>query len=281
MGHGSIRVGGFELRYTVEGEGNPAIVVGSSVYYPRTFSQNLRQHLKLICMDHRGFGKALEPFTTADFELDVLVDDIEALRQSLGLGQIIIVGHSGQGYMALAYARKYPQHVSHIILIGMSPDSSLASFQAADQYLDESVAPERKALLAENMARLNAEIEADPSSAFITRSLLSAPRIWYDYTYDSAWLWQGVDVIPEMFDYVWGHLFRDYDITGFVGELQQPVLVMLGRYDYWNPPHLWEAVRPHFRDLRIRVFEQSGHTPQLEQPDDFNRELLAWLAQKS
>lgn len=56
-----------------------------------------------------------------------------------------------------------------------------------------------------------------------------------------------------------------------------PVFLALGRYDYWNPPYLWNAVRMLFSDLTIKVFEKSGHTPQLEQPKDFNRELLNWL----
>ena len=56
-----------------------------------------------------------------------------------------------------------------------------------------------------------------------------------------------------------------------------PVFVALGRYDYWNPPHLWETYRQYFSDLTIRVFEKSGHTPQFEQKNDFDRELLDWV----
>ena len=86
-----------------------------------------------------------------------------------------------------------------------------------------------------------------------------------------------MDVIPEMFDYVWGSLFKTLDITEGLAALDVPVFVGLGRYDYWNPPHLWDAVRGHFRRLRLRIFERSGHTPQLEEADAFDRELLAWL----
>ncbi len=42
---GIIEIDGFKLRYAIEGSGKPALVIGSAIYYPRTFSQNLRNHL--------------------------------------------------------------------------------------------------------------------------------------------------------------------------------------------------------------------------------------------
>ena len=43
---GIIDAGGFKLRYRIEGAGIPAIVIGSARYYPRVFSQHLREHLR-------------------------------------------------------------------------------------------------------------------------------------------------------------------------------------------------------------------------------------------
>lgn len=48
---GSIYREGFELRYCVEGSGLPAIVIGSSIFYPRSFSENLRKHLRMAFID--------------------------------------------------------------------------------------------------------------------------------------------------------------------------------------------------------------------------------------
>lgn len=275
----NITIDGFQLNYLIEGKGMPAIVVGSSIYYPRTFSQHLRSKLQMIFMDHRGFGKALKPFDNSSFEVDVLVDDIEALRQKLGLDKIVIIGHSGHAFMALEYAKKYQTHVSHVVLIATSPNASSESFAAADQYFTESVCPKRKAQYEKNMQQLKRDIQADPKNSFIYYSLRSGPRMWYDYTYDATHLWQGVKVIPEMFDYVWGELFKTIDITKGLDKLTKPVLLMLGRYDYWNPPHLWEPLRSKFKNLSIRVFEKSGHIPQLEEAELFDNELLYGLGQ--
>ncbi|HLB41616.1 MAG TPA: alpha/beta hydrolase [Gammaproteobacteria bacterium] len=273
---GTLEREGFELGYCIEGTGIPTIVIGSSIYYPRTFSKNLEKKLQMVFMDHRGFGKALAPFTNASFELDILIDDIEALRQKLNLNQIAIIGHSGHAFIALEYAKKYPEHISHVVLIATSPSGN--TFVASDQYFAESVCPERKTLYEKNMHHLKNEIDANPDKRFIFYSLRSGPRIWYDYQYDAANLWENVTVIPEMFDYVWGSLFKNIDITKNLENFNKPVLLMLGRYDYWNPPHLWEPLRSKFKNLTIRVFERSGHTPQLEEAALFDNELLNWLS---
>lgn len=277
--NGVLNVGGFSLPYRIEGRGPAVIVIGDTHYYPRTFSAALRQRLRLIFTCHRGFGRATQPFTNADFELDVLADDIETLRRELDLERLIVLGHSGHGHMALTYAKCYPQHVAGVVVLAMSPDSSPASFAAADRYLEESVCPERKKALADSMAQLEADIQADPDRRFIHYSLRSGPRIWFDHSFDAAPLWRDVEVIPQMFDYVWGTLLPRAEIGAGLDRLTMPVFLGLGRYDYWNPPHLWEPARGQFGDLRVRVFEHSGHTPQLEEPAHFDRELLEWIDQ--
>ena len=80
------------------------------------------------------------------------------------------------------------------------------------------------------------------------------------------------------FDHLWGEVFRDIDITAGLEGLDIPVLLALGRCDYLvAPDHAWDAYRPAFHDLTIRVFENSGHTPQLEEAALFDATLLAFL----
>ncbi len=45
-----------------------------------------------------------------------MVDDIETVRIALGLGRMSLLGHSCGGVLAQAYALKYPQSLSHLIL---------------------------------------------------------------------------------------------------------------------------------------------------------------------
>lgn len=275
--YNTLLVDNFELKYTVKGTGIPVIVIGSAVYYPRTFPEHLYKELQFIFVDHRGFSKALSDYTEESFSLFHIADDIEKIRKKLGLNKVMIIGHSGHGYMALEYANKYPQHVSHIMLIAVSPISDSALFEAANRYFDESVCPQRKALLAENLQTLEQSIEANPNNAFITRMLKFAPMIWYQPDYDASWLWEDVHYIPRAIDYLWGEVFATINTHQLIASLKVPVFLGLGRYDYWNPPHLWEPFRQDFKNLTLRVFEKSGHTPQFEEAELFHHELLEWL----
>ena len=66
----------------------------------------------------------------------------------------------------------------------------------------------------------------------------------------------------------------------FIGpeEGSQSTICGGGRYDYLiAPPSAWDPLRDKFNDLTVRVFERSGHTPQFEEPELFDAELLSWL----
>ena len=45
-----------------------------------------------------------------------LVDSIDEWRKQMQLSKVILLGHSMGGFIASAYALKYPDHVSHVIL---------------------------------------------------------------------------------------------------------------------------------------------------------------------
>ncbi|MCB5175312.1 alpha/beta hydrolase [Microvirga lenta] len=278
---GTIRSGAFELGYSIEGEGPPAIVIGSAVYYPRTFSERLRQSLKLVFVDHRGFARASGDVSAADYAFDTVLADIERVREHLGLGEVIVIGHSGHGFMALEYAKRYSRNVSHVAMIATGPSHGAVHVQATERYWDESVCPERKAQLAADLAKLPAEIEAAPDRRFVAYCVRMGARSWYDYTFDASPLWRDVHVNMPAFDHLWGEVFRDIDIGHGLDALNVPVLLALGRYDYLVAPYAtWEPYRESFRDLTVRVFERSGHTPQLEESALFDAELLRWLSEK-
>ncbi|MBJ6124261.1 alpha/beta hydrolase [Microvirga splendida] len=276
---GTLHSGPFELAYCIEGEGTPALVIGSAVYYPRVFSQDLRQSLKLVFVDHRGFAQPTGAYTASDYTLDVVLDDIDLVRRHLGLETVIIVGHSGHGYMALEYAKRYPQHVSHVVMIATGPSHSAAHQAATEQSWQESVCPERKAKLDADFAGLPAAIEAAPDRRFVTFCVKMGARSWYDHTFDAAPLWDGVHVNMPVFDHLWGEAFRDIDIAQGLDRLDAPVFLGLGRHDYLVAPYAtWEPYRGRFKDLTVRVFDKSSHTPQFEERALFDAELLQWLS---
>ncbi len=139
--------------------------------------------------------------------------------------------------MALEYAKKYPENVSHVVMIG-SPGLNAANDQARNQYWQEFASPERKAVMEENLRRLPDEQLAQlrPGQRFIRSYIRDSPQAWYDPRFNSSPLWEGVekndDYTPE---------FLDIDITQGLDNFDRPVFLAQGLYDFRvAPPSTWK-----------------------------------------
>lgn len=265
---------GFNLNYCIHGhKGLATFVIGSSVYYPRIFSKDLHNMLSFIFMDHRGFVFNNEA-KSEDFTVDAIIDDYEALRKKLKLDKILIVGHSIHAFMALEYAKRYPQYVAGLILIATSPYPDIA---AANQYFEEFASPERKAKLGINLTNLETHPTKNSDQVFVQRMLTFAPMLWYDWNFDATFLWKDVILSAIGSNIIWGSMFSDYDMKKTLNKIHCPIFLALGRHDYWNPPYLWDIYESRFKNITLRVFEKSGHTPSIEEPMLFNTEVESWL----
>ncbi len=275
---GSLRAGPFDLGYTIEGSGMPLIVVGSAIYYPRTFSRTLREALRLIFIDHRGFAPARTEYAAGDYGFGTVLDDIERMRAHLGLERFAILGHSGHGYMALEYAKRHPERVSHLIMVGTGPSHSARHMALAERIWEETVSPARKAIFAREMAKLGDDIAARPEDRFKSLLIRLGAKSWHRPDFDASHLWSDVTVNNPVFDHLWGEVFRDIDVRKGLHALTAPALLALGRSDYLVAPAFgWDEYRDDFADLTVRTFEESGHTPQLEESDLFDEVLLSFL----
>ena len=181
--------------------------------------------------------------------------------------------------MALEYAKKYRDYVSHVIMIGISPIFNDEAKSKAEQYWEESVDPVRKAVVAENLLRVPDDqlAQLSPPDQFLKSYVRNGPRIWNDPRYDATDLLQGFS--PNMIGLkIWSEDFAAIDITKGLNDFSIPVFIALGRYYFLvAPPSSWDPVRSEFQDLTLRVFEQSGHTPQYEEAGLFDAELLSWM----
>ncbi|XXJ61391.1 alpha/beta fold hydrolase [Embleya sp. MST-111070] len=81
----------------------------------------LSGHRRLIVLDLRGTGRSAIPQDPSSYRCDRLVDDVEALREHLGLPRMDLLGHSAGTNIATQYAARHPEKVGKLALIGPSP----------------------------------------------------------------------------------------------------------------------------------------------------------------
>lgn len=268
---------GFELHYCIKGQGEPILVVGSSVYYPRLFSENLSQHFQLIFLDHRGFVKPPRPLKQEDYTLEKIVDDIEQARQLLKLEHFIILGHSGHAFMAMAYANTYPQHVRKVILLNTATTNSQERQQQSLSFFDANTSVARKKQFERDIAFLAQDLKKEPERRFVHVCIRMGAHSFYDYSFNATAMWEGVYTNMEVIDYLWGRAFAEQDLLQLTRSFPKPVFVGLGRYDFLVAPvSLWEAIEDTSQVKKV-IFEQSGHNPMFEEPELFDEQLINWI----
>src|SRR3954453_6814784 len=103
----------------------------------------LSETMQLVYFDHRGQGRS-QRGDPERYTLDENVDDMEALRRHLGLGQIVSLGTSYGGMVGMAHAARYPDSVSHLVLVVTAAHSGFIA--RAQQIPDERGTPEQLAL---------------------------------------------------------------------------------------------------------------------------------------
>lgn len=116
---------GTRIAYATVGEGPP--LVRASTYLThleydlsspvwRHWLTGLGRYFTFIRHDQRGCG--LSDWTIRELSIDAWVQDLEAMVDSLGLERFPLLGPSQGGAVAIEYAVRHPERVSHLILYG-------------------------------------------------------------------------------------------------------------------------------------------------------------------
>ncbi|MEI6049688.1 MAG: alpha/beta hydrolase [Bacteroidota bacterium] len=272
-----IEVDGSKLRYIVKGEGQPCLVIGSSLYYPRTFSEELNKYMKMYFVDMKWFAEDYKPEILDSVNINSIVEDVEQIRLKLGLGKPLIMGHSIHGTVATEYIKKHADKVSGLILIGSPCEWGNATYEAKAKALWETASTERRKLQEDNWGKSNEIDRLTGQKEASAQYNIMSPQYWYNPRYDATWLWDGMTVHSEVTQHLFTKVFLDYNMFDPAVKISVPVFVALGKYDYVIPYTLWQKKYPSIPDFTLIYFEKSGHTPQLEESKRFNMELLNWL----
>lgn len=110
------------LAYRMIGDGDPVVCLPGGPTDSRYLGDlgGLSTRRRLIVLDLRGTGRSAIPEDPSSYRCDRLVDDVEALREHLGLPWMDLLGHSAGTNIATQYAARYPKNVSKLALIGPS-----------------------------------------------------------------------------------------------------------------------------------------------------------------
>ncbi len=233
---------------------------------------------RIILIDQRGCGRSLPLGATDQNTTDDLVDDIEKIRQALGIDRWLIFGGSWGSTLALCYACAYPQHVSGLILRGifLSRPSELnwflgevqlfypAQWKTLCDYLPEHLKENPIATYAELVFSENSQISIPAAiqwNAFESSimSLLPRPEPANNTINGEIELARA----RVQIHYIQNHCFighRDLLAEANTKLNQIPTQIIQGRYDMVCPPiTAWQLANamPH---ASLQMIADAGHS---------------------
>ncbi|MCI0698464.1 alpha/beta hydrolase [candidate division KSB1 bacterium] len=274
-----------EISYTVAGAGPVIFVQGVGWGLDSRLYQNtlkfLQSNYTLVYIDPRGTGNAAPIADVTLLTSELMADDIEALRQHLGLNRLILMGHAHGGFIAMKYALKYPARLAQLILVDcMLQDNVEDGVRLVNENLQRH--PRRKNSGWE-AATTKFKDEYDARTAEALRENLLATAILYFYYYGSQHRATFEKAVNEArlsinnFDQFVRRDLLHYNLDGQEAQIAAPTLLLYGLHD----PYFIRASarRLHFtmRNSKLELFEFSGHYPWIEEPQHFAQAVRAFL----
>jgi proline iminopeptidase len=224
---------------------------------------------RIVTFDARGSG---ESASDGPFSHEQWVADIEAIRKHLGVKNVVMAGGSYGGFLAMEYTLAHPERVTAIVLRDTAANTdydhlAIERARDTDRVVIDQWAIDR--IGTGNFAD-NSEFER------YWRAILPL----YDHKYDPDAVERKAAATPYHYathNYAFGENMPKYDLTERLGEINCPVLVTVGRHDWRTPVAASEAIAKGIQKSEIVVFEHSGHSPQLEEPERFQAVVRDFL----
>ncbi|MAZ25987.1 MAG: alpha/beta hydrolase [Cytophagaceae bacterium] len=110
-----------EVFYTVEGQGKPVVFLHGFLENHGIFNPIISEliSVKAILIDLPGHGRT--PVLDGENTMQEMAAMVRAILSQEGIDQAMLVGHSMGGYVALAFAKAYPEQTLGVFLMNSTP----------------------------------------------------------------------------------------------------------------------------------------------------------------
>jgi pimeloyl-ACP methyl ester carboxylesterase len=270
---------GTRLAYHGTGDGDPLICVPGGPMQASAYLGDLgglSAHRELVRLDLRGTGESAVPADPATYRCDRQVEDVEALRQHLGLATIDLLGHSAGGTLALQYATRHPDRVRRLVLVTPSPRAVGVEITDADR---REVAELRRgeSWFPAAWAAFERVWSGDATEDDWT-AIAPFTRGRWDATNQAHAAHREAQTNEDAAGLFYSAGALDPEATrSAVRHLPAPVLLLTGEYDVGLPPKAAAEYTGLFTDAELTVQPGAGHYPWLDDPASFVQAVAGFL----
>ncbi len=272
------KVNGYKIYFDVEGlqyvsegavmrerpvclalHGGPA---GDHTHYLPDLSP-LSKYCQIVYIDDRecGLSDHLDP---AAYSIRRNAEDVEALREYLGLDKVFILGHSYGGMKAQYYAAHYPEHLYGVMIVASAARAADVSPERRDENIDRYAGEEGRALY----DRLMADFAAGKIDMMgLTIGLLPL--------YHGKGKFKGQETIDNFLHETYNmevlndpaNDFYSFDLTADIETIGLPCLVAAGDRDILCSLEANRYIADHIPGAEFHILENTSHDAFADSPE--------------
>jgi proline iminopeptidase len=284
---------GVLIYYMTIGRGAPLVIVpggpGASHDYFLPYLLPLARHNRLIFIDERGSGRSQQLADPSGYTVENMVEDLEALRQGLVLGKISLLGHSYGGVLAQAYAIKYQNNLTNLILCSTFPSTSQMN-QVFVKMKEKMPAELRARIGREEKEGLFGHGKDYEKNRYTNDYMIAAwgegyfPYLYqnhpdpnYDPVDNGKMSW---DLYREMWgshgEFIIDGNLKSVEYVDQLHTIHVSTLILAGDHDECDPS-LSQEMHEKIADSEILILPKSGHMTFVDQPKMFNDTVIDFL----
>lgn len=222
----------------------------------------LSSHAHILSPDLPGFGDS--PISDTSYTVERYAEDCAAVLDALDiLEPVIIGGLSMGGYIALAFARLFPERVRSLLLLSTRAGADTAEGKANRDKAIAGVKEHGASAVTESMYP---KFLAPAAYAELPAVAAQAKELMFAASPEG--------IIAGL------SAMRDRpDSTPVLTSLKFPTLIIHGQDDQLIPPSEAEIMAAGIKGSQIHLIANTGHLPNMEQPEEFNSILSSFLSQ--
>jgi len=256
---------GFDMPYLHGGSGEPLLLIHGFGAEKNNFTRVARfltPHYRVVIPDLPGFGEASKP-DTATYTIAEQVERLRQFARGLGIERAHLGGSSMGGFIATAWAAKYPEEVASLWLL--DPGGTAAAY---DSELRREYEKTGKILL----------VARTPDEHAAVRAIAMARQPFLPYSFKKV-LSERAAANYALHSAIFRQMNQEAPLESYVKDLATPALIVWGAEDRVLSPKGAEAMRALLPNSRVVVMPGIGHLPMIEAVAQSAADYLAFRQQ--
>jgi proline iminopeptidase len=232
---------------------------------------------RVVAYDQLGCGESDKPSDPALWTIERYAQEVETVREALGLGRVHLLGQSWGGWLSIEYAVTFPHVLKTAVLEDTCGD--MPHLVSELERLRAALGPETVAMMQQHEAEGTLDHpEYQAAITILNHRHVCRLKEWPAPLQRSLEGWN-MDIYrtmqgPNEFLYT-GNL-KHWNRIPEMHRITAPALITVGKYDELTPACALR-MKHALPDAELVVFPNSSHTPFYEEPEAYYAVLLDFL----